>query len=315
MTGQRKKTSMGSTRKFTVFWPIIFISPFVICFLLFNIYPILYTFFASFHKWDGISQKVFIGIDNYKTIWIEDKNFRKSVFCTVRIILCAFPIAILLGMVLAAFLSNLKKGRQVAQTINFLPYITTPVAIGLIFSFLFDWSSGIVNKILMALGIIDEGLNWLGDAKLAYLVVAFMIIWKSSGYFMAIYLAGITSISEDIFEAAKVDGANAFVTFWKITVPLLKPITIFVVITSLISGLQLFDEPSLLFTGSGTGSRVVGGPERSCLSIVWNFYDVSFQTTSRLGYGSAIAITLFIIIVIFAMFGMRFMQGASEEDL
>ena len=94
---------------------------------------------------------------------------------------------------------------RVAQTVNFLPYITTPVAIGLIFSFLFDWSTGIVNKILMGLGLIDKGMNWLGDPKLAYFVVAFMIIWKSTGYYMAIYLAGITSISEDVFEAARAD--------------------------------------------------------------------------------------------------------------
>ncbi len=256
---------------------------------------------------------MFVGMGNYKRIWLEDENFRKSVFCTVRIILCAFPVSILLGLIMAAFLSNMKKGSHVAQTINFLPYITTPVAIGLIFAFLFDWSSGIINKILISIGLIDKGMNWLGNPKLAYLVVAIMIIWKSTGYFMAIYLAGITSISEDIFEAAKVDGANAFVTFWRITVPLLKSITVFIVITSLISGLQLFDEPSLLFTGSGTGSRVVGGPERSCLSIVWNFYDVSFQTTSRLGYGSAIAITLFIIIVIFAMTGIKLMNGLEED--
>lgn len=313
MTGRTKKSYLGGSRKFTVFWPIVFIAPFIICFLLFNIYPILYTLFTSFYKWDGIGEKVFVGMGNYKRIWLEDENFRKSVFCTVRIILCAFPVSILLGLIMAAFLSNMKKGSHVAQTINFLPYITTPVAIGLIFAFLFDWSSGIINKILISIGLIDKGMNWLGNPKLAYLVVAIMIIWKSTGYFMAIYLAGITSISEDIFEAAKVDGANAFVTFWRITVPLLKSITVFIVITSLISGLQLFDEPSLLFTGSGTGSRVVGGPERSCLSIVWNFYDVSFQTTSRLGYGSAIAITLFIIIVIFAMTGIKLMNGLEED--
>ena len=283
----------GNKRK--VFWPTVFLTPFVICFLMFNIYPIIFTFVTSFYKWDGIGEKVFVGLENYVRILTSDPNFRKSIFATLRIILCAYPVSIFLGLMLASFLSSLPRGSHVAQTVNFLPYITTPVAIGLIFAFLFDWSSGIINRILTGIGVIDQNLNWLGDPRLAYLVVAFMLVWKNTGYFMAIYSAGITSISNEIYEAAKVDGAGAWHTFWKITVPMVKPVTVFVVTTSLISGLQLFDEPSLLFSGTSTGMRVVGGPARSCLTIVWNFYDVSFQTTSRLGYGSAIAVLLFFI--------------------
>lgn len=310
---RKKNTTISGNRKMTVFWPIVFLAPFIICFLLFNIYPIIYTFITSFYNWDGIGEKIFIGFTNYKKILFDDVNFRKSIFSTIRIIILSYPIAIFFGLVLAVFLSGLRKGSHVAQTVNFLPYITTPVAIGLIFAFLFDRSSGIVNKLLTQVGLIDEHMNWLGDSSLAYLVVVFMIVWKCTGYYMAVYSAGITSISEEIYEAAKVDGANAWTTFWKITVPLVKPITVFVVITSLINGLQLFDEPSLLFAGSGTGARVVGGPERSCLTIVWNFYDVSFQTTSRLGYGSAIAVILFVIIVIFASIGMKIMNGSGDE--
>ena len=296
-----------------ILWPILFLAPFVICFLLFNIYPIIYTFVTSFYEWDGIGEKIFVGIANYKRILAEDVNFRKDIFATVRIMLCSYPISIFLGLVMAVFLSGLRRGSHAAQTINFLPYITTPVAIGLIFSFLFDRSSGIINKLLVQIGVINEHINWLGDESLAYLIVSFMLIWKCTGYFMAIYTAGITSISEEVYEAARVDGANAWTTFWRITVPLVKPITVFVVITSLISGLQLFDEPSLLFTGSRTGSKVVGGPGRSCLTIVWDFYDVSFQTTSRLGYGSAVAVVLFIMIVIFATFGMKAMNRTGDE--
>lgn len=123
---------------------------------------------------------------------------------------------------------------------------------------------------------------------------------------MALYLAGITSISEDIYEAAKVDGAGPVKTFFKITLPLLKPITIFIVITSLIYALQLFDEPNLMFNVSTTS--VIGGPDRSCLTMVWNFYDVAFGSTARLGYGSAVATTLFIIIVITSLVGMKLMN-------
>ena len=299
-------------RKYTLYWPLFFLGPFIICFLAFNLFPILFTLRTSFFEWDGMADKVFVGLANYKRVLLEDANFRKSIVYTLRIMLLSYPISIFLGLSMAACLSNLKRGRHVAQTVNFLPYITTPVAIGLIFSFLFDWSTGIVNKILMGLGLIDKGMNWLGDPKLAYFVVAFMIIWKSTGYYMAIYLAGITSISEDVFEAARADGASAWKIFWRITIPMLKPITVFVVVTSIISGLQMFDEPNLLFNGSGMGSASVGGPNRSCLTIVWNFYDVSFKTTSRLGYGSAVAIVLFALIVLCAVIGMKLMNRKEE---
>lgn len=184
-----------------------------------------------------------------------------------------------------------------------------PVAIGLIFTFLFDWNTGIINRIIEFFG--GEGINWLGNAKYAPIVIGFMIIWKCTGYYMAMYLAGITSISSDIYEAAKVDGAGTVTTFFRITMPLLKPITVFVAITSLIAGLQLFDEPNLMF--NVTTTSIIGGPDRSCLTMVWNFYDVAFGSTARLGYGSAVSSTLFIIIVICAFIGMRLMDGKESK--
>lgn len=298
-------------KRLTVFWPLVFILPFIICFLLFNLFPIIYTFYTSFFDWDGMGPKKFVGLGNYIRAITEDVNFRKSILYTIRIMVLSIPCSILLGLVLAEFLSNLTRGKHVAQTINFLPYITTPVALGLMFSFFFDWSTGLINRLLIMFGLVDEGLNWLGSPKLAYIVVAIIIIWKNTGYYMAIYLAGITSISQDVIEAARVDGATRTEVFWKIIVPLLKPITVFVTLTSIIAGLQLFDEPMLLFGKAGTVSAA-GGPGRSCLSIIWNFYDVSFQTTSRLGYGSAIAILLFVIIVISVMAGTKFINRGEK---
>ncbi|PHV71885.1 sugar ABC transporter permease [Sporanaerobium hydrogeniformans] len=298
-----------ANKKYTVMWPTIFIAPFVICFLIFNLYPILYSFYLSFTDWSGVGEKVFVGWGNYVRIFTKDKTFIKSLWNTLYIMILGFPVSIFLGLIIAAFLSNLKKFRNFFQTINFLPYITTPVAIGLVFTFLFDWNTGVINRIIEAFG--GEGVNWLGNAKFAPLVIGFMIIWKCTGYYMALYLAGITSISEDIYEAAKVDGASTIKTFFKITVPLLRPITVFIVLTSVIYALQLFDEPNLMFNVSTTS--IIGGPDRSCLTMVWNFYDVAFGSTARLGYGSAIATTLFIIIVIISLIGMKFMNGKEEN--
>ena len=296
-------------KKYSIFWPVIFLVPFIIFFFIFNLFPILYSFYLSFTEWSGVGEKVFVGLDNYIRIFTKDATFLKSLGNTLFIMLLGYPIAIFLGLLMAAFLSNLKKFRNFFQTINFLPYITTPVAIGLIFTFLFDWNTGIINRIIEFFG--GEGINWLGNAKYAPVVIGFMIIWKCTGYYMAMYLAGITSISSDIYEAAKVDGAGTVTTFFKITMPLLKPITVFVAITSLIAGLQLFDEPNLMF--NVTTTSIIGGPDRSCLTMVWNFYDVAFGSTARLGYGSAVSSTLFIIIVICAFIGMRLMDGKESK--
>lgn len=296
-------------KKYSVFWPVVFIAPFIIFFFTFNLFPIIYSFFLSFTDWNGIGEKVFVGIDNYIRIFTKDATFLKSLWNTLYIMVLGFPISVFLGLLIAAFLSNLKKFRNLFQTINFLPYITTPVAIGLIFTFLFDWNTGIINRIIEFFG--GEGINWLGNAKFAPVVIGIMIIWKCTGYYMALYLAGITSISTDIYEAAKVDGAGTVKTFFKITMPLLKPITIFITITSLIYALQLFDEPNLMFNVSTTS--IIGGPDRSCLTMVWNFYDVAFGSTARLGYGSAVSSTLFIIIVAASLIGMRFMNRKEEN--
>lgn len=296
-------------KKYSVFWPVVFIAPFIIFFFTFNLFPIIYSFFLSFTDWNGIGKKVFVGLDNYIRIFTKDATFLKSLWNTLYIMMLGFPISVFLGLLIAAFLSNLKKFRNLFQTINFLPYITTPVAIGLIFTFLFDWNTGIINRIIEFFG--GEGINWLGNAKFAPIVIGIMIIWKCTGYYMALYLAGITSISTDIYEAAKVDGAGTVKTFFKITMPLLKPITIFITITSLIYALQLFDEPNLMFNVSTTS--IIGGPDRSCLTMVWNFYDVAFGSTARLGYGSAVSSTLFIIIVAASLFGMRFMNRKEEN--
>lgn len=298
-----------SIKKYTRTWPIIFVAPFCICFLLFNLFPILYSFYMSTLDWAGYNEKVFVGLDNFVRIFTKDKVFWESVWNTVRIGIVGFPIAIILGLIFAALLSNVKKFKNVLQTVNFLPYVTTPVAIGMIFIFIFEGHVGILNKLIEAFG--GTAINFTGTAKWAPLVISFMIVWKNTGYFMAMYLAGITSISDDLYEAAEIDGANRIQSFFKITVPLLKPVTVFLVITSTIYAFQLFDEPNLLFTNQS--SSVVGGPEQSCLTIVWNFYDKAFGANPSMGYASAMACVLFVIIVVVSLIGLRLMNGKEEE--
>lgn len=279
-------------------WPAIFVAPYFISYFLFFIYPTLYSFFISITDWDsvmGVDNRKIIGFVNYIKVITSDKLFYKAMGNTFLLMIIYIPILLIGGVALAVLLYRLTKTRRLFQTINVLPYITTPVAIGMIFSFMFDWSTGIINTILIKSGIVEQGINWLGSAATARLVVIFLIVWKNLGYYLLIYLAALSTVPEDITEAAMVDGANKWQTFWKITFPYLKPITIFLVLTSIISGFQLYDEPYLLFSNMNSA---LGGPDRSCMTAMMYFFDQTFKSSTKLGYGAAVSYTIFVIILI-----------------
>lgn len=303
-----KKGSGGSVlnRKYEVFWPVFFLAPFFICFIGLSIFPVFYSFFISLTDWTGINEKIFIGLENYIKIIATDQNFRISIRNTFYIILVANSLTLILGLLLANFLFGLVRGRVVFQTLNFLPYVTTPVALGLLFRLLFDLRYGTVNRVLISLGVLKEGIFWLGTPRTAPLVIIFLIIWKYTGYYMAIFLAGLSSVPEELYEAAVMDGAGKPAVFFRITIPMIRPILTFACVTSLIGGLQIFDEPSMIFSN-------FGGPDRSVLTIVWNFYDIAFRNHFRMGYGSAIAFLLFLIIVVVSAASSRFIGGTEDK--
>ncbi len=282
-------------------WPYIYLAPFFVSYFLFFVFPTIYSLFISFTDWDslvGEAGRQFVGFGNYIRLFTSDKLFIKALGNTFLFMIIYIPILILGGLALAVLLYQLKSSSRFFQTVNILPYITTPVAIGVIFSTLFNTTSGIVNKILAALDLIDDNVNWLGDPVTARFIVILMIVWKNFGYYLLIYLAGLSTIPEDISEAAKVDGANSWQVFWKITVPYLRPMTIFLILTSIISGFQLYDEPYLLYSSQNS---VMGGPERSCMTAIMYFYDQTFKSSTRLGYGAAVSYGLFLIIVVVSL--------------
>ncbi len=293
-----EEKTVKRTKKTLTKWPVIFLAPYFIFYFMFFVYPTLYSFFISLTDWDtvmGVANRKLIGFANYLRVFTKDKLFFKAMGNTFLFMIIYIPILILGGIALAVLLYKLTKTRRLFQTINILPYITTPVAIGMIFSFMFDWSTGIINNVLMKSGIIEEGINWLGGEATARLVVIFLIVWKNLGYYLLIYLAALSTVPEDISEAAMVDGANKWQVFWKITFPYLRPITIFLVLTSIISGFQLFDEPYLLFSNINS---VLGGPGRSCMTAMMYFFDQTFKSSTKLGYGAAVSYTIFVIILV-----------------
>lgn len=252
-------------------WPYLFSLPFLGAYGLFMLFPMIYSFYLSLFDYNGIVEKHFVGFRNYINLFTKDRLFLKSLFNTVLIMLMSLPVNLILGLVIAYLLFQLVKGRRLFQVVNFLPYITTPVAIGFIFSYIFDWNSGILNGLLTHFNILQENYFWLQHPWSARLIVAIMIVWRNFGYCMMIYLSGMTAIPQDVYEAAAIDGAGKVKTFLHIILPLLKNVTVFLFITALIGGFQMFDEPVQLYSGWSAASKSVGGPDYSVLTVYTNF--------------------------------------------
>jgi cellobiose transport system permease protein len=298
-------------------WPYLFILPFFIAYFVFQLFPIMYSFYISLTDWDGISQMRFIGFNNYVKLFTTDPFFLKSIGNTLVIIACYIPLGLIMGLLVAVVLfDETFKGRRFFQAANFLPYITTPVAVGILFNILFDWQTGIINKLLINAGLIGEGIDWLGGHWFyTRFVIILVLIWQNFGYYMTLYLAGMSGISHDIYEAAIVDGSSKINTFFRITVPLLRPVTLFLVVTSIIGGLQLFDQPMLLLGGTTAGMQgIAGGPNRTALTAMWNFYDTAFGTSMRYGYGAAISYGLFMFIGVFSFIGFKITNRGGKAS-
>ena len=279
-----------------------------------SLYPMLYSLQLSFFDWNGIGTKTFVGLQNYITLFTKDPLFWKALKNTVILMAFSTPITVFLGLVVAYLLFDISRGKRLYQTVNFFPYITTPVAIGFIFSYLFDWQSGYANKLLTSIGILDEPFYWLNSETASKVIIVIMIVWRYLGYYMTIYLAAMTSMPMEVYEAAAVDGASNLKIFTRITIPMLRHTTVFLVITSMIGGLQMFEEPKLLFSGwAALGGAQTGGPGNTALTVVWKFYNDAFNLDSKLGYGSAIAYSLFMIIMLFSIIGFK-ITGRGEKE-
>lgn len=297
MTGQNTNCLQRKSRSLGKLWPYLFVAPYIICYLVFNLYPTAYSFFISFFDWNGISEKEFVGLQNYIRLLTKDALFWKALGNTLKIIAISIPIQIFIGLLAAAVLFELKR-KRLAEIALFLPYIIAPIAIGAIFANIFDWQYGYVNEILLKLGIIKEKIYWLQDETWSFVIVVIMQIWRHVGYCMIIYLAGMTTITTEIFEAARIDGANKADIFLKIIIPQLNNLTVFLVLTSIINGLQLYEMPAQLYAGSMAS---FGGPNYSALTIIWKFITDAFGTKMQLGYGAALCYILFMIIVVISL--------------
>jgi multiple sugar transport system permease protein len=288
----------------------LYIAPFVIVFLTFNIYPILLTFYFSLTSYSGmggIENATFIGVDNYLRL-AQDNYFVESLFNTLIIWGTGFIFQIAIALGLALIFSDIQlkiRGIGFFRTLFYLPNIITVASVALLFSLVLDWNYGALNQMLLDLNIIKQPINWLSNAVYSRGAVSAINTWMWFGQTFIILLAGITGISTDYLEAALIDGANWWQRFRYITLPQLKPIMLYVMITSLIGGLQMFDLPMLLTDG-------MGAPRGALNTMVLYLYNQAFKY-NNFGYASAIAYGLFLITVVFSIIIFRTMYSKADK--
>ncbi|MFO7689476.1 MAG: sugar ABC transporter permease [Cryobacterium sp.] len=274
------------------FSPYLYISPFFIVFALVGLFPLAYTAWVSLHDWNLIGgQGDFVGLKNYSTV-LSQPYFWTSLRNTFSIFLLSAVPQMVLALAIAAFLDSNLRAKTFWRMGVLLPYVVAPVAVALIFSDLFGDRYGLINDGIMALG--GEPVRWHVDVIPSHIAIATMVNFRWTGYTALIFLAAMQAVPRDYYEAATLDGAGRLRTFWSITVPLLRPVIIFVVITSTIGGLQIFDEPRM-FDQAGQG-----GANRQWQTLTLYIYELGWGQRN-FGRASAVAWLLFVIIVLIAL--------------
>lgn len=290
---QKKKSKFTLQQKQKlVGW--LFLIPGVVLLFAMSFYPALKALLISFQTGTGTSMK-WCGFMNYIRIF-QDGVFIQSIKNCFFYLIIQVPIMLVLGLALASLLNNPKlRFKGFFRTAIFLPCATSLVAYAIIFRSLFA-NDGFVNSVLVKLGILSSGYNFLSHPLSAKIVIIIALIWRWTGYNMVFYLSGLQNIEYSVYEAAKIDGANMFQTFFKITAPLLKPTILLTVITSTNGTLQLFDESVNLTNG---------GPANASITMSHYIYNRAFQGVPNFGYTSAMSFIILIMVAILALVQMK----------
>lgn len=286
-----KKMSLSKRQNLTG-WA--FLTPATIMIAVMSFLPMIQAFILSLQKGKG-TDLTFAGFSNYVRMF-QDSVFRQSIINTFVYLIIQVPIMLILALILASMLNNKNlRGKGLFRTAIFLPCATSLVSYAIIFRSLFA-VDGFVNTILIKLGILNTGYNFLGHATSAKIIIIIALVWRWTGYNMVFYLSGLQNIEYSVYEAAKIDGANPMQTFFKITVPLLKPTILLTAIMSTNGTLQLFDESVNL---------TAGGPANSTITMSHYIYNVSFKYVPNFGYAAAMSFLIFILVAILAFIQMK----------
>ncbi|WP_243118637.1 sugar ABC transporter permease [Cellulosilyticum sp. ST5] len=283
---------------------LVLVAPIVLLMLVFVIGPAIYSMFLSFQNYNMLKpdQATWTWFENYKEV-IKDPAFHQALYNTFKYSIVVVPVQTILSLLLAMVANQKIKGKTFFRVAYYVPAVTSAVAAASIFMFLFN-TKGIANQFLGLFGF--EAVSWFNDPKFALPLAMIMAIWSTVGSQMLIFLAGLQDIPEEVYEAADMDGAGPWTRFIQITVPMLSSKTMFVLVVGMIGTLQMFDQAFIISGG-------VGGPLGSTTTVVLYLYNKAFGE-NRLGYGSAVAMLLFVIILTLTLIQKYFFEDREKRQ-
>ncbi|HXF62524.1 MAG TPA: sugar ABC transporter permease [Caldilineaceae bacterium] len=279
----------------------LFISPFFITFAVFKLYPLVWALQLSFSQWRGFGPMRYVGLENYRVV-LNDPYILQSLVNTLQFAYILLPTGIFLSIVLAVFLNirNLP-GKGVFRTLYFLPYVTSSVIVAIVFTQLFDDHMGWVNRGLEVVGL--EPVRWLrGNEWAAKWVVIMLTHWGGLGYNVLLFLGGLQAIDHELYEAARIDGANEWQIFWRITLPLLYPIIFFLTVIATIGLMNMFNQPFMLTDG---------GPRGATTTLMLRLYEIGIGG-QRYGDASAFGFLIGILVIVISVIQIRILRRESH---
>ena len=287
----------GTQKRLSVYG-YVFTLPFLIVFLIFNLWPTIYTFLLSFGNLKGLkSDFQIIGFANFAKL-VGDKYFWGAVGNTFIIWGLNFAPQLGLALLFAVWLTNTKlnlRGKNAFRALFYMPNLLTATSVAILYRSLFAYPVGPVNQLLLKFGLVTEAFNFFRSVPASRLIVAFIQWWMWCGQTLILLMAAITAISPSLYESAVIDGANEWQCTWKITVPMLRPMMFYLLITSMVGGMQMFDIPFLI-----TGMH--GEPDFKIRTTAVYMYNIAFQGRNDYSYAAAISIGMFIITIVLAVF-------------
>jgi multiple sugar transport system permease protein len=279
----------------------LFLAPGLIHFLIFTLFAVSFALYISFHKWNIIQPaKPFVGFDNYVRLF-SDPRFLRAVTNTF-LFMIGVPLNLISGLSVALLLNTKVRGQGLYRTLFYIPVVTPLVVSSIIWKWVYQGDYGLLNYYLLKFHLIESKIVWLADPNLALPALIIMGIWGGTGGTMVIYLAGLQGIPEEMYDAAKVDGANAWQRLLYITIPLLRPTTFFLTITGVIGTFQIFTEVYIMTNG---------GPLNRTTTIGFYLYDKAFRQLD-MGYATAMAFALFAMIFVFTLLQWKYTRGDVE---
>jgi len=278
---------------------LILLLPWLITLIVFWLYPLGFAVFMSFTKYQTLTNSFqYIGFENYISIF-KDEIFWKALFNTTFFTLGTVPVTTLSALILASILnSKLVKYKEILRASYFLPSVTSLVVISLIFTNLYA-KDGYVNTLFILLGFPPSDFGFLQNPSTALLAIMFMDVWISIGYYVVLFLAGMQTIPQDLYDAARLSGASPVQQFFRVTIQMLRPTLLFVIVINTIKSFQIFVEIFVM---------TKGGPLNSTMTLVYQVYINAFEKTDTMGYASALALLVFLLLIVFSLIQMKLLK-------